>query len=95
MSMKFEIGTPDSTPETVDYLAVAKANWNAVPGFDGGPDHFMAGAQTCAAISQAESLARIADALEAQQAFMLARGGDAGLTVGRALNHIADSEVRP
>lgn len=51
---------PSTAPETNNYLAVAKANWNAVPGFNGGPDHFMQAAQTCALISIAESLATLA-----------------------------------
>lgn len=33
-----------TTPETLDYLAVAKANWNAVPGLDGTPEHGMSAA---------------------------------------------------
>ena len=56
--------TPGST---FDGLAVAKANWNAVPGLDGTPDHFMSAAQTCALLSIAESLAVLAGDLREER----------------------------
>lgn len=56
-----------TTPETLDYLAVAKANWNAVPGLDGTPEHGMSAAQTCALVSIAESLAVLAGDLREER----------------------------
>lgn len=56
-----------TTPETLDYLAVAKANWNAVPGLDGTPEHGMSAAQTCALVSIAESMAVLAGDLREER----------------------------
>ena len=56
-----------TTPETIDYLAVAKANWDAVPGLDGTPEHGMSAAQTCALVSIAESLAVLAGDLREER----------------------------
>ena len=56
---------PGSAPRTVDYLTVAKANWDAIPGFTHDPMQRVAAMQACALVSIAESLAVIAADLTA------------------------------